>query len=222
LAAAAIFAGATRRRAWLVYALGLSAAFLVFCYYLKWQPFLARLELPLFVMGAPLAASFLEALRPNFLSLVLCLLLINNTRAALFENWTRPLHGPRNLFITSRDDNYFADMTQWNNRASYLPAVDLTARSGCRLVGIDISRNQLEYPFQALLLERNPNVRFMHSGVENASARFYPANAPLPCAVFCPDCAGIAEKTALYRSIGPPVVLDHFLLFLAPPGKQAQ
>ena len=29
---------------------------------------------------------------------------------------------------------------QWNNRASYFEAADLTARSGCALVGIDISR----------------------------------------------------------------------------------
>jgi hypothetical protein len=214
LGTAAIFAVVTRRRQWMIYGLGLLAAFLIFCFYLKWQPFLARLELPLFVMGAPLAACFLEALRPNILAIAMCLFLVNNTRASLFENWTRPLHGPRNLFITSRQDNYFADMTQWNNRSSYLPAIDLTARSGCRTVGIDIGRNQLEYPFQALLLERNPRVRFVHVGVTNASARYYPATPPQPCAVFCPDCAGFADKVALYSSVGPPITLEHFLLFL--------
>ena len=214
LGVAAVFVVATGRRAWMVYGLALLAAFLLFCFYLKWQPYLARLELPLFVLGAPLAACFLEALRPNILALALCLFLVNNTRAALFENWTRPLHGPRNLFITSRQDNYFADMTQWNNRASYWPAIRLTAASGCQTVGIDISRNQLEYPFQALLLERNPNVRFVHTGVENASARYYPAEQQRVCAVFCPDCAGLADKVSRYSSIGPPITLEHFLLFL--------
>jgi hypothetical protein len=86
-------------------------------------------------------------------------------------------------------------------------------------VGIDISRNQLEYPFQALLLERNPNVRFVHTGVENASARYYPAKQPRVCAVFCPDCAGLADKVAQYSGVGAPITLEHFLLFLAPPGK---
>ena len=81
-------------------------------------------------------------------------------------------------------------MGQWNNRASYLESVDRTARSGCTAVGLDISENQLEYPFQALLRERNPQVRFVHTGVANASARYVGADTLHPCAVWCPDCIG--------------------------------
>jgi hypothetical protein len=156
----------------------------------------------------------LEALRPAALALVVCLFLLSTARLPLLQNWTRPLTGPHSLFVTTRDDNYFRDMTQWNNRDSYLTAVDLTARSGCSTVGIDINRNQLEYPFQALLRERNPAVRFQHTGVENASARYIPADQPRPCAVFCPDCAGISRKLAQYSDIGPPTEIGHFLLFL--------
>jgi len=74
-------------------------------------------------------------------------------------------------------------------------------------VGIDIARNQLEYPFQALLRERNPAVRFWHVGVD------HPAR---PCAVFCPDCAGVPGKTDSYGYVGPPIEIGHFLLFLPP------
>jgi hypothetical protein len=214
IAAAAVLAVATRNRRWTRYAAALLAAFLLFCLYLKWQPFLARLELPLFVLGAPLAALLVEKLRHPALAVMLSLFLVNNARPALFENWTRPLKGPHSLLTTARDDNDFSDMGQWNNRASYLESVDRTARSSCTEIGLDISENQLEYPFQALLRERNPKVRFVHTGVANASARYAAAGAPPPCAVLCPDCIANQQKIALYRDIGPPIEIGRFLLFL--------
>jgi hypothetical protein len=213
-ALAAVFAAMARKRRWLIYSGALFTAFLLFCFYLKWQLYLARLELPLFVLAAPLGAFLLDSLRPRFVALLICLVLLNNARIPLFENWTRRLHGPGNLLVTPRDDAYFNDMVQWNNRASYWPAVDLTARSGCELVGIDINQNQLEYPYQALLLERNPRIRFIHVGVENASSRYSPPHPPHPCVVFCPDCAGIEKRVAMYSALGPPVTLDRFLLFV--------
>jgi len=202
------------RRRWILYAAGLAAAFLLFCFYLKWQPFLARLELPLFVLAAPLAAMLLEALRPWWLALPVCLFLLANARLPALENWTRPLRGPHSLFATSRDDAYFNDMSQWNNRDSYLQAAGRVAQSDCATVGLDISENQLEYPFQALLRERLPAVRFVHTGVENASAR-YSTGAPHPCAVLCLDCAGNAKKLALYAPSGQPMAIGRFLLILA-------
>jgi len=212
--AAAILAAATRNRRWILYAAALLAAFLLFCLYLKWQPFLARLELPLFVLAAPLAALLVEKLRHPAVAVILALFLVNNARPALFENWTRPLKGPHSLLATARDDNYFSDMSQWNNRASYVEAVDRTARSGCTRIGLDISENQLEYPFQALLRERNPKVRFVHTGVTNASAQYAIPDASAPCAVLCPDCIANQQKIARYREIGPPVEIGRFLLFL--------
>jgi hypothetical protein len=207
LAIAAVFAAATRRRTWWIYGASLMCAFLLFCFYLKWQPFMSRLELPLFALAAPLAGAFLEAIPPAA-AVAICLFFLMNARLPLFQNWTRPLTGTHSLFAATRDDNYFRDMTQWDNRASYQSAVHLTARSGCGTVGIDISRNQLEYPYQALLRERNPAVRFWHVGVD------HPAR---PCAVFCPDCAGVAGKAEAYREIGPPIEIGHFLLFLPAP-----
>jgi hypothetical protein len=91
--------------------------------------------------------------------------------------------------------------------------VDLTARSGCKDVGIDATENQLEYPFQALLREREPDARFVHTGVVNASARYYAA-APHPCAVLCLACAGMESKRLLYVNIGAPVEIGNFLLFM--------
>ena len=84
-------------------------------------------------------------------------------------------------------------------------SVDRVARSGCDLVGIDISQNTLEYPFQALLRERRPGVQFVHTGVPGAVAR--------PCAVLCLDCAENEKKMALYSGFGPPIRIGQFLLY---------
>ena len=207
-----------RERCWMLYGGALVAAFLLFCFYLKWQPFMGRLELPLFVLGAPLAAFFLGRLRPPAIPALICLLLVSGARLPAIENWTRPLKGPNSLFRTARNSNYFSDMSQWNNRASYLHAVDATAHTGCTLVGIDSSENQLEYPFQVLLRQHNPLIRFEHTGVTNNSRRYAP-NPPRPCAVLCLDCAGNAGKTTLYRSFGSPLAIGRFLLFTGARGQ---
>ncbi len=193
---------AVRHRRWRLYAAALAAAFLLFCFYLKWQPFQARLELPLFVLAAPLAARLLDSLRPAALAPVICLFLLTGARLPAIENWTRPLRGPASLWRTSRDENYFSDMSQWHNKAFYLEAVDRVAAGGCSSVAIDISENQLEYPFQALLRERNPAARFSHPGMDAH-----------PCALLCLDCAGKQPKLDLYRGMGPPVTIGSFVLF---------
>jgi hypothetical protein len=183
LAAAAIALAALRReRRWLLYGAGLAGGFLAFSFYLKWQPFLARLELPLFVLAAPLIAWFL--CRPVLLQVVVCLFLVSGVRHPLFDNWTRPLRGPNSVLAESRNLQYFNDMTQFNNRDSYFAAVDRIAATGCEVVGLDTTLNQLEYPLQALLLQRNPRIRFVHVNVTNASRRYARSADPQPCTVF--------------------------------------
>ena len=49
----------------------------------------------------------------------------------------RQLTGGMNLRNMPREQAYFNDMTQFNNRDSYVPAVDRLAASGCDTVGID-------------------------------------------------------------------------------------
>ena len=207
----AVYLACRRRPAWTFYAGGLLVSWLLFCAYLKWQPFLARLELPLFILAMPLAAALLQALRRAPLQLAVCLFLFSGARAPAIENWTRPLKGPRSLFVTARNDNYFSDMGQWNNQASYLESVRRVAASGCNTVGIDIGENQLEYPFQALLRQRNRAVHFVHTGVASAPPR------EKPCAVLCLDCIANQQKIARYRDIAPPVEIGRFLLFCYTP-----
>jgi hypothetical protein len=199
---------------WLIYTGSLLVAYLLFCFYLKWEPSGARFQLPLFIVASPLAGFLLAEIRPIFIPILLGVFLLSGARLPLLKNWTRPLLGPQSIFAISRDESYFSDMLPLHDREAYLEAVDRTARSGCLTVGIDSSSDQPEYVFEALLRERKPAVRFLHTGVENASSRYYPATPPRPCAVLCLDATGSRQKIARYGAISPPIPLGRFLLFL--------
>ncbi len=193
-----------------LYALALGCAFAAFCAYLKWQPFFARLLLPLFVLGAPLVSAIGGR---TLLSAGLCVLLLSESRHAVLENWARPLKGPNSVLHVPRDTQYFADMSQWDNRGSYLKTVELLKPMHCGTVGIDIANLQLEYPLQALLREADPSVQFVHTGVQNASSRYPPPVAAKPCAVVCLDCLGDAKRMALYRNFENTAETGKFVIF---------
>ncbi len=204
------------------YILAIACGFIAFCAYLKWQPFLARLFLPLFVAGAPLAAMAEELeMRSRtcgaLATAALCLFLLNNARPAALENWVRPLKGPASVLRRPREAQYFSDMKQWNNESSYRAAVDLLADSPCATVGLDITDLQLEYPLQALLRRLHPRVQFLHTGVANASARYRPSVETKPCAIVCLDCAGDPARLALYNDFGTRATVGRFALWTKPP-----
>jgi hypothetical protein len=105
-------------------------------------------------------------------------------------------------------------MGQWNNQTTYKKAVDLLAKSSCHTVGIDITNLTLEYPLQALLRDRNPAATFLHTGVQNASARYAPPVSAPACAVACLDCAGDAKRLSLYKDFPIHVPIDRFVILL--------
>jgi hypothetical protein len=201
----AVFAGWRRREfTWLIYVASLAAGFLLFCGYLQWPPYSARLFVPLFIAAAPLGAAVLSRVRPAWLAIPVCLFFADTARLPALQNWTRPLRGPNNLFSIPRDRAYFTDIPA-DAATSYPEAVGRIARTGCRAVGIDIGENQLEYPLQALLRERTPAVRFQHVGVAGAT--------PAVCAVVCLECAGKPWKLQEYRWLGRPVEIGRLVLF---------
>ena len=216
------FAALFFKREWrpmLFYAIALVAGFLLFCVYLKWQPFMARMFLPLFVLASPIAGVLIEKIQPAAIPILLCLFLLNNARPYLFENWVRPLKGPQSVLRTSRDQNYFSDMKQWDDRDSYFQSADAAAKLDCSLYGVDVNDYQLEYPFEALLKERKPQARFVHTGVRGPSLKY--ATAEKPCAVLCLDCAGDTDRIDLYRGFGAREQIGKFLLF-PPPERGAE
>lgn len=162
-----------------LYLCGLIAGFILFCAYLKWQPYMARMFLPLFVLACPAVS----IVRPKILQLALVLLLLDTAKPYLFENWVRPLKGPNSILRTTRDSQYFNDLHLWNIEAKTREEIDAAASSGCSLIGIDINELQLEYPFEALLRERNAEVQFVHVNVMNQSKMYEKSAQPKPCRI---------------------------------------
>jgi hypothetical protein len=163
-----------------LYLCGLIACFILFCAYLKWQPYMARMFcLALCVLACP-AVSIIG---PKILQLALVVLLLDTAEPYLFENWVRPIKGPHSTLRASRDDQYFNDLHAWKMQAQTVEEVDAAARSGCTLIGIDINELQIEYPFEALLRERNPDVQFVHVNVVNQSKKYENPDQPKPCRI---------------------------------------
>jgi hypothetical protein len=209
---AALLAWRGPRRDALLYLGGIGAGLILFCFYLKWQPFLARMFLPLFVLAAPIVGLAMERIRFTVLQVVLCLFLLNNARPALLENWVRPLKGPHNIFRMPRDEQYFSDLSQFQVKDQMIDSARFVGAGACSMVGIDTSQFQVEYPFLAIVRRMNPQVRFMHSGVTNPSARFYTGGEEPACAVVCFQCSG--EKIAQYSGLSHPIEFGTFIVFM--------
>ncbi len=203
-----------RKWDWLWLFGGIVAGYLLFCGYLKWQPYMTRMLLPLFVMAAVVSGLVLERLEWIWLQLLVCLFLLNNTRPYLLENWIRPLKGPRSILKITREDGYFADMTVYGNKGEYIEAVRRTLQSGCERVGIDDKTFPLEYPYEALLRDANLRIRFEHVGVTNASVRYRQGGEPDVCVVLCLGCGDGPEQRAKFKGVGEPVVIGRSLLFV--------
>lgn len=198
-----------RSRSRLLYTAALLAGFAAVCVYLRWQPFMARLFLPWFVAAAPLAAAWVEVPVAGVLAGAL---LLDGARLPATQNWVRPLTGPKSVLRVPRTEQYFSDLTPWNNRRSYEETVETLAQSSCRVVGVDTTVLQIEYPLLALLRARVPEVRFLHTGVENASRHYPPPVPEQPCAIVCLDCAG-AAAAAKYQDFGKTLAFGKFLVY---------
>ena len=199
-----------------LYVASLVCGFLAFCAYLKWQPFMARLILPLFVTASPLMAVVGElrgGISTLLAQLALCFFLLDTARLPALQNWVRPLKGPSSILKASRQDLYFADLTPWNNKESYVQSAEFVAKIGCDIIGLDTNKYEIEYPLIALVRERKPWVQFVHTEVVNPSRKYpQPITAP-PCAIVCLECAGDASRLENYSRFERSNTFGRFVVF---------
>jgi hypothetical protein len=194
------------------YGAGIVLAAILFCFYLRWQPWHARLHLPLFIAAAPLFGVAAEHLRSKALMLAVLAWLAWSARAPLLDNDLRPLRGPQNVLRAERAAQYFPSRPRNGQRHHRLAKA--IAVTNCRDVGVDARYDSSEYPVMGLLLDEDPAFRIRHLGVHNPTAR-YDLKAEAPCAVVCLRCA---EKTIPYVSdpaYASAIEVGKHLLFLS-------
>jgi hypothetical protein len=178
----------------LIYSLALVVAYVTFAAYLRWQPWHARLELPLLVLSAPLIGAVLTRWSNAKVTGAIAAVLVVAAVPWVIDNQTRPMVGfalpvelnmqPRylragaNIFNTSRTDLYFAKRPLLKGPYAYVTA--LAAQRGCHDIGLWSGPDDWEYPLWVLARQSNDRARIDAVFVENQSARA-PSFAPKPC-----------------------------------------
>ncbi|MDY0302377.1 MAG: hypothetical protein RBR98_01160 [Candidatus Moranbacteria bacterium] len=123
------------------YVLSLIAGFMLFAFLLKWQPWQARLDLPLFILAAPLIAYALTMIKWRRVANFICMLLLFISVGVVFIfDQVKPLLGVNSVF--KKDNN------------SYIINYDIARKIELILnknkisnVGFVLGENSLEWQF---------------------------------------------------------------------------
>lgn len=192
-----------RHRQTVVYALGLSFAFVAFVVVFRWQPWHTRLHLPLFVLWAAVIGLMLENHFSEYFVLGLAGILLLAASPALIENSLRPLAyaGQYNVLNSSRIDQYFADHK--DIESSYVNAAQAARAQGCGRVALDMSVERYEYPLLVLLGEAEGSKPIPYGIIDNPSGRYQlDTRLPEPCSVIFPGYAQSPQKVKQYTDQG--------------------
>ena len=168
----------------MAYVAAVLVGFLIFCTYLKWQPWHSRLHLPLFVLWTPLIGLALSSLSRAWAGNMAVVVMISSSAPTFVFSQTKPTTGSASIFTLPRDDQYFSKRTE------LLPVYDEAARRikalHCADVGIITDIEGWEYPLWVLLKDNaSTPIRIKHVAVGNASQRKSTELESFePCALF--------------------------------------
>lgn len=191
--AAAIGRGLAPRwhRPALLYGLAVVAGYLIYCFSVRWNPWVTRVDLPLFVLLSPISAAVLVGRDGRGLAAPVCLLLFLVCQPFVFFNHIRPLlasglSGVPPILQADRDTQYFAHIPEFH--APYKAAIEFLRETECRRLGLSTSAYlPWEYPIWPLARTSGmKDLRVRHIGVDNETAELQ-TQAPFkdfePCAL---------------------------------------
>ena len=160
------------RRELLIYLLCLAAAFLIFCAYLRWQPWHVRLHLSLFVIGIPLIAVAMDRLNSILVGVPVVLSLLLLSYPWVTQNMTRPAIGPYSVFSFDRTRLLF--IHQGYLIQPYSGLTQSMRECGCNELGLVFGPDDWEYPLWVLMRQHaGAEPRIDHVRVSNASGKLW-------------------------------------------------
>ena len=199
---------------------GIIGAFILYSAVVRWSPWNARYQLPLFVLASAFVALVLPRVLPRAVTLGISFLFLVLALPFALRNSTRPLvtkEGKNSILIMPRDETYFLDQ-HGSYAGSFVAAASAVRGEDCRSIGLDSNLLHLDYPMLALLTADKAQRRLSYVAVHNGTER-YKLTAEPPCIVVCLECAHATEKWLDYSESEPnPSVYGDIVIFRYPNG----
>ncbi len=144
--------------------------FLLFCFYLKWQPWHSRLVVPLMILAAPAVGLVLDRTMSRSVRIGIAAALFVAMLPALLINPYRPLVYRRPIYTLPREEKYFTEDPRITR--AYVGAADYLASRRCSRVAFWFRGDGFEYQMWALLRNRFPEgFQIRHVLIRNASRK---------------------------------------------------
>ena len=166
-----------------IYMLLICSAAVLFCWIVRWQPWISRFHLVLFILFCPACGIFIERM-PKKYSIFLGVMLFIGALPWLFFNWEHPWIGPSNIWNQPIVDQYFRKKETIEK--SYKMATSQIQALNCHQIGIILDENTWEYPLWVLLKSHQPvyDGRIEHVQIDNWSKQLpFPLGNFVPCAI---------------------------------------
>jgi 4-amino-4-deoxy-L-arabinose transferase-like glycosyltransferase len=200
---------------------GIIGAFVLYSAVVRWSPWNARYQLPLFVLASAFVALVLPRVLPRMVIAGISYLVLLFAVPFALRNSTRPLltrEGKNSILIMPRDETYFLDQHR-SYADSFIAAASAVKAEGCHSIGLDSNLLHLDYPMLALLSADKAQRRLSYVSVNNGTERYKSEAEPAPCIVVCLKCADAEEKRREYSDSEPaPSVYGGVVVFHYPNG----
>jgi len=184
------------------YLLALIVAFVLFCGYLKFQPWHSRLHLTLFVLWTPFLGWLTRRMAGGHATGPIAIALMLGSLPALLLSPQKPLLAHANVFTVPRDQQYFSKRPELFDQ--YMQASRVLRQLNCPSVGLALDGDDWEYPFWKLTNSRTQKIGFEHVQVRNASAKLHSDDAERPCAIvrtFANSPTDFTMDGSMYRQV---------------------